>query len=161
MRGHVDPRTLKRRAQRLLQALKVYPAEVSILLTDDEEIHQLNLQFRHKDKPTDVLSFALMEGEGGMPPLPPGVPQPLGDVIISVPTAMRQVEQDGCLARLRPVLDQYQWSGEWGLKDEITFLLLHGILHLLGHDHEEPEEAAVMQGLEGEHLPTLLNLKRR
>lgn len=155
VRGQIDPRTLKRRAQKLTEALGVAPAEISILLTDDEEIHALNLEFRGKDKPTDVLSFSLLEGEGGMPPLPPGVPQPLGDVIISLETARRQAESEGCLARLWPALG-VESAPAWSLLDEVTFLLLHGVLHLIGHDHEVPEEAEVMQALESEHLPAML-----
>ncbi len=94
--------------------------EVSVLLTDDREIHALNRDYRGKDKPTDVLAFALDEGEG-----PPGL---LGDVVISVERAVIQ-------ARARRVT----------LDHELELLAVHGTLHLLGHDHAEPEEARRMR----------------
>lgn len=94
--------------------------EVSVLLTDDREIHALNRDYRGKDKPTDVLAFALDEGEG-----PPGL---LGDVVISVERAAAQ-------ARARRVT----------LDHELELLAVHGTLHLLGHDHAEPEEARRMR----------------
>jgi probable rRNA maturation factor len=94
--------------------------EVSVLLTDDREIHALNRDYRGKDKPTDVLAFALDEGEG-----PPGL---LGDVVISVERASVQ-------ARARGVT----------LDHELELLAVHGTLHLLGHDHAEPEEARRMR----------------
>lgn len=155
VRGRIWPSTIRRRAQRLLDALGESDSELSILLTDDEEIHDLNRQWRQKDKPTDVLSFSLLEG--GMVAPPPGAPRPLGDVIISLDTAGRQVAE-GCLPRLWPALGHAE-GGEapaWSLLDEITFLLIHGTLHLLGHDHMEPDEAEIMQALEARHLPGLI-----
>lgn len=97
-------------------------AEVSVLLTDDAEIHALNRDYRQKDRPTDVLAFALEEGEGGE------LDGPLGDVIISVECAARQ-------ARSRRV----------DLDHELELLAVHGTLHLLGYDHAEPEEARIMR----------------
>ena len=87
--------------------------ELSILLTDDASIKELNAQWRAKDKPTDVLSFSQLEGE----PFPGEAPC-LGDVVISMDTASRQAEKIG-----------------HSLEDEFCRLLTHGILHLLGHDH--------------------------
>jgi len=95
------------------------PLELSVLLVDDDAIRPMNLRWRSVDAATDVLSFPMNEG-----PL-------LGDVVISVETAGR---------RLRP--------GDWSLDDELLFLLIHGLLHLLGHDHEQAHERALMEAAE-------------
>ena len=96
--------------------------EVSILLTDDAEIQVLNYQYRHIDEPTDVLAFAMREGIGG-----DLNPQLLGDLVISVPTAQRQSIAHG-----------------HSLDIELAILSVHGTLHLLGYDHQTPEEAEIM-----------------
>lgn len=100
----------------MIQLLQLQKMEVSFLLTDDKRIHELNRDYRHKDKPTDVLAFAMCEGEHGE--LAGDV---LGDVIVSVPTARRQAEERGAT-----------------LIDEVTMLVAHGLLHLLGWDHDTP-----------------------
>ena len=93
-------------------------AELSLLLTDDETVHELNRTYRGVDKTTDVLSFSQREGEN--PDLWDSL---LGDVIISVEQAQRQaVEYGHSMAR------------------EVGFLTVHGVLHLLGWDHEDPED---------------------
>lgn len=97
--------------------------EVAVRLTTDAVIHELNRDYRQKDKPTDVLAFAQREGEGGH--LHPEV---LGDVVISVETAKRQAPQRGTL----------------GLYAEIRFLASHGLCHLLGYDHQDDDEEAEM-----------------
>ncbi len=94
--------------------------EVSILLCDDEEIHELNRSFRNMDRPTDVLSFGLDE------PSPDGH-QLLGDVVVSLETAKRQAVQHG-----------------HDLETETVLLALHGTLHLLGHEDGTDAELAVM-----------------
>ncbi len=94
-------------------------AELSILLTSDFEIHQLNHDYRNKDKPTDVLSFALREGEGRE-----FAGDMLGDIVISLETAERQAADRGIT-----------------LTDEVLRLLIHGTLHLLGYDHENVSRA--------------------
>ncbi len=101
--------------------------EVGILLTNDEEIRSLNAQYRHKDTPTDVLSFSQLEGEDF------SLSSALGDLVISLDTAERQAEE------LEVALDE-----------EVLRLLIHGLLHLFGYDHEEvPEsEAKRMRSLE-------------
>jgi len=109
---------LLRRVRAMIRLLQLDKAEVSIVLTNDEHIHQLNKIYRHKDRPTDVLAFAMHEGEFGA--LAGHV---LGDVIVSVETARKQAH-----ARRRPVLD------------EVTMLLAHGLLHLLGWDHRTDAE---------------------
>ncbi len=89
--------------------------EVSVYLTDDKTIRELNRAYREKDKPTDVLSFPISEEVGGW--------TVLGDIVISVDTAKRQAEYMG-----HP------------LEEEIKRLLVHGFLHLLGYDHELGKE---------------------
>lgn len=157
VRGRIPTSTLRGRAERLLVALGRPDAELVVVLTDDGEIHALNRDYRGKDAPTDVLSFPQEEGEAV--PLPPGVPRPLGDVVISLDTAARQLD-DGCLPRLWPALGATT-APPWALMDEVTFLLLHGVLHLVGHDHIEPDDAAAMEALEAELLPGLLGRRAR
>ncbi|QSO52649.1 rRNA maturation RNase YbeY [Alicyclobacillus curvatus] len=100
--------------------------EVSVSLVTDEEIHELNNTYRNVDRPTDVLSFALREGDDdGFTDFAELDFEPLGDLVISVPTALRQAQE-------------YGHSPE----REMGFLLVHGFLHLLGYDHQdEPAEA--------------------
>lgn len=103
----------------MLESLDLGEAELSVLLCDDETIRELNRRYRKKNKPTDVLAFPMQEGPG--PSFDTGV---LGDVVISLPTAARQAVQ-----RDRPIIQ------------EVTFLLAHGLLHLVGYDHATaPEE---------------------
>lgn len=106
------------RAERMLAAMRLADRELSILLCDDATIHALNRDYRHKDKPTDVLAFAMMEGAASGHA--PGV---LGDVVISLDTAARQAREHGR-----------------SLSDEVTMLLAHGLLHLLGLDHRDRTE---------------------
>jgi rRNA maturation RNase YbeY len=122
MRGRRVPalaRRLGRAARRLLAGLRLPAAEVSILLVSDREMRTLNHRWRGKDRPTDVLAFAQREGAGGAPD---GV---LGDVVISVDTARRQAAERG-----------------HGLGHEGERLLIHGLLHLLGYDHERSTREA-------------------
>lgn len=136
---HQKIRIVKKRVREaagaILAAVGCTSVELSILFVDDKEIHALNREYRKKDKPTDVLSFPMREGEFG------GInPDLLGDVVISLDTAKRQAEE----------------MGET-LEEELNFLLTHGILHLLGFDHEgTPSEARRMQAKEREIL-NLLN----
>ena len=120
-------------ARALLKHLGRPKAELSILLCDDAFIRDLNAQWRQKDEPTDVLSFAMGEGEGA-----DVNPDLLGDIVISVETAARQG------AGLGLTLDQ-----------EIRVLLVHGLLHLLGYDHVDPADAPEMRAREGELLAVL------
>lgn len=105
----------------MLAALDLPPVEVSVALVDDGTIHELNRTYRGIDRATDVLAFALREGEPV--PVAAGELEPLGDVVIAVPTARRQAERAG-----RPLLA------------ELTMLLAHGLLHLLGWDHRTDAE---------------------
>ncbi|MEB3226526.1 MAG: rRNA maturation RNase YbeY [Synechococcus sp.] len=102
--------------------------ELTLRFTDDAEIHSLNHQYRHKDQPTDVLSFAALEDDFASP-LPPGEPLYLGDIIVSVETAQRQAQER-----------------THSLKIELGWLVSHGLLHLLGWDH--PDEAQLVAMLD-------------
>ena len=111
-------------------------AEEAVTIVDDEEIHELNRQYRGMDKPTDVLSFALDEGEEDEPELIGGPEEHLyGDIIISAETALRQAEEYG-----------------HGLEREMTYLAVHGMFHLLGYDHMTEEDKAEMRAKEEEAL---------
>ena len=114
---------LRWRAEAMLDALGLKDTELSILLCDDETIRTLNRQYRKKDKATDVLAFPMQEGPG-----PTGHTGLLGDVVISVPTAARQAAEGD-----RPIVE------------EVTFLLAHGLLHLLGYDHADEREEREMR----------------
>lgn len=108
---------------------------VTVLLTDDEQIRELNRTWRGKDSPTDVLSFPA----GPRPPgLPEEEPWPLGDLALAFATTERDARALG-----RPLADHF------------THLVVHGTLHLLGFDHEEPDEAERMQALERQILAAL------
>lgn len=103
--------------------------EISLLITNDETIHLLNKEYRQKDKPTDVLSFP-MEDE-----------VMLGDIVISLDTAKNQAQER-----------------EIGLDREIAFLFIHGLLHLLGYDHETSvEDEKEMFALQEEILKKLID----
>lgn len=95
------------------------PLEVTLLLTDDDQLHALNKEYLGIDEPTDVLSFEAGETMPGMKE----DETYLGDIVISLPMAKRQAKQGG-----------------HSLKSELQLLTVHGTLHLLGYDHEEPEE---------------------
>jgi len=103
-------------------------AEVSITFVDNEKIQEINREYRGKDKPTDVISFALEEmGEGEIEIIGIDMPPVLGDIIISVPKAREQAEEYG-----------------HSFMRELGFLAVHGFLHLLGYDHETEEEEKEM-----------------
>jgi probable rRNA maturation factor len=136
----------------LLQSHITRPVEVCLTLTNDYEIRVLNAQYRQQDKATDVLSFALNEGEVFF--TPPDEPLALGDLIISMEKAVFQTKR-GALPRLLPYLQR-----TWTLQDEVSFLMLHGLLHLLGYDHIDEDEAIIMENLEHQLLPYLLGHKR-
>ncbi len=128
----VSTAVIRRRAEKMLEHLDLRGVELSVALVGDAAIHELNRTYRHKDKPTDVLSFPLHERPAGWKPkgargaeIGAGFPfdGPMGDVILSIDTARRQAESAG-----RPLLD------------ELTMLLAHGLLHLLGYDHRTNAE---------------------
>jgi len=106
--------TVVRWARAMLRAVQMPRAELSILLTDDEQMKRLNGVYRGKDRPTDVMAFAQREGEHSE-----RAGRLLGDVVVSISTASRQAKERGV-----------------ALSDELTMLLAHGLLHLLGWDHQ-------------------------
>jgi len=122
---NVPARGFRDKARRILRLLDFEDCELSVALVGDEEIRVLNERYRSLDEPTDVLSFPVDE------PLPSGR-RIIGDVIISVEKAARQARQ-----RRR------------SLDDELEVLLIHGILHNLGYDHERsPEDEREMRAME-------------
>ena len=126
----IDTLALERLATHALETENVAaPAELSLLLADDPTIRQLNHTYRATDAATDVLSFAQSEGDAFAQP--EGTAAHLGDVVISVDTAKRQAVAFGQT-----------------LQDEVSHLLVHGVLHLLGYDHEVDADAEVMRAHE-------------
>ena len=114
------------------QALKTLgiedDVEVSCVLVDDERIHEINREYRHIDRSTDVISFAMEDNDQFYVE---GMPRTLGDIFISVDHAKKQAEEYG-----------------HSLRREMCFLFTHGILHLLGYDHMTDEQEKEMFGLE-------------
>jgi probable rRNA maturation factor len=108
--------------QTTLQQAQVEQASLSVLLTDDAEIQVMNRDYRGEDRPTDVLSFP-----AGDEMTPPELAGYLGDIAISVETAVEQAAKSG-----------------HNMLDELQLLAVHGTLHLLGYDHLEPEEKEEM-----------------
>jgi probable rRNA maturation factor len=107
----VESKLLSKIAHRALEVLGLNRAELSIVLVSDPQIKRLNKLYRNKDKPTDVLSFPIGEKVNGW--------LILGDIVISVDTARRQAKEFG-----------------YSLEEELKRLLVHGLVHLLGYDHE-------------------------
>lgn len=121
------------------QALKTLDieddVEVSCVLVDDERIHEINREYRHIDRSTDVISFAMEDNDQFYVE---GMPRTLGDIFISVDHAKKQAEEYG-----------------HSLRREMCFLFTHGILHLLGYDHMTDEQEKEMFGLQDEILGAL------
>lgn len=113
-------------AERVLSAVGESRSELSLELTGDGRMQRLNREYRKKNRPTDVLAFPIREAV-----MPQGlypVTHMLGDVVISLPTVVRQAKEAGR-----------------SIDDELAMLLVHGVLHLCGYDHERnPQEAARM-----------------
>jgi probable rRNA maturation factor len=107
----------------MLRLLQLEKMELSVLLTDDDQIQELNKVYRAKDRPTDVLAVAMREGDFSAL-----AGELLGDVIISIPTARRQAGE----RKVAPLA-------------EVTMLLAHGLLHLLGWDHETERQDRAMR----------------
>jgi probable rRNA maturation factor len=113
-----------------------HDCEVSVLLTRDHKMRELNRDYRGQDKSTDVLSFAFEEDQTVR--LPPGQPRVLGDVVLSLETLERQARKNSVS---RP--------------KETAWALCHGVLHLLGYDHQTDEQESQMRDLEGKVLGAL------
>jgi probable rRNA maturation factor len=133
-----SPPVLRRRAEKMLRHLGMSGVELSIALVGDDEIHELNRTYRKKDKATDVLAFPVVEhvparpGKGSRP-APETIEGLLGDVIVSIETARRQAK-----THRRPLLA------------ELTMLLAHGLLHLIGYDHRTDAEEREMTAKTGD-----------
>jgi len=128
---HLLPKKLLQTVEKVVyEIVKTEDADteraVGLIFVDNDVIRELNRSYRGIDSPTDVLSFALDEGEDFDPC--PCNDDPLGDIYISVERAVEQAEEYG-----------------HGLEREICFLALHGMLHLLGYDHQTEAEEKVMQ----------------
>ena len=122
-----------------------YPAEVSVSFVDNEAIHKLTLEYREKDKPTDVLSFPMWEKEElSDGSALDGHAVTLGDIIISAEKAKSQAEEYG-----------------HSLEREICFLSVHSTLHLLGYDHETSEEDEVYMKTKQEDVLVKIGLPRK
>ena len=141
-RGLVDEGWARRIAQNVLKGEGVVPPyEVSLVFTDSETVRRLNRDYRGIDEPTDVLAFYMLpqkEDEDSFALPPDGVTR-LGELIISYPQAAEQAREHG-----HPT------------ERELALLIIHGILHLLGYDHEESEEEAEMRTREKELLEKCL-----
>ena len=116
--------SLPARLRRAMRAAGLDRVQVSLSLSDDDELHALNREYADEDHATDVLSFAQAEG----PVVPHGDLEPLGDIVISVEYARRQAKR--------------------GLPAELFHLAVHGLVHLLGFDHRDAAEERVMFGYE-------------
>lgn len=133
----LDTRGIRKFTQDVMDFLGCGHKELSLVLTSDTRIRELNRDYLGKDKPTNVISFAMAEGEfGNIESVM------LGDVIVSVDTAYR----DAALSGIEPL-------------DEIHYLLIHGILHLIGYDHETRKEGQKMRKKEAELFSALKNYK--
>ncbi len=119
---------IRKLARTILRELNHPDKEIGILFVDDRQIRDLNQKYLKRDHPTNVISFPMAQGK-----FPEINPQLLGDVVISVETARREAQESGL-----------------SLEEEIAFLLIHGILHLMGYDHTRGNRgrmAVVQEGL--------------
>jgi len=130
----IDQGKTKGIIKKVLQHLKVdEKTEISVLFTDDKFIRTLNNKYRGIDKPTDVLSFSLQEGAVKSPETESD--KLLGDIIISVETAQRQAD-----------------TLNHNIEKELTVLLIHGLLHLTGYNHEKDTDYKIMRKKESKIL---------
>jgi len=137
--AEVDANDLGRAIAATLLAEDRPDGEVTLLITDDEEVAAYNQQYRGVEGPTDVLSFAAQEPTPGFV-MAPEMAAYLGDIVIALPFTRRQA---AALNRT--------------LIDELRLLAVHGVLHLLGYDHAEPEEEAIMWAKQDAILAGLTN----
>ena len=126
-------------ARAVLEAEGVAGAvQAGIAITDDETVRELNGRFLGLDEPTDVLSFGLAEAGQAPFALPPEEAASLGEVVIAYPTALRQAQEAGR-----------------SVEAELAHLLVHGLRHLLGYDHQRPEDGGALRRREEEVLAAL------
>jgi probable rRNA maturation factor len=129
---------LRRIARHVLVAEGAVSTELGVVISDDATVRELNRRYLGRDEPTDVLSFGLGGKDDRPFALPPGEAVPLGEVLISYPMAVRQAEDEG-----------------HSVEAEVAHLLVHGILHLLGYDHQAAEDERIMRRREKEILADL------
>lgn len=130
---------VRKAAEQVLQKLAIpYPCELSVLITDDETIGELNSRYRGVERPTDVLAFPMGEGHRMSTPPEDMANLLMGDVVISIETAIRQAAEN-----------------HQSIEDEIALLITHGILHLMGYDDETEKELTVMRRATDEILRTI------
>ena len=133
---------IKRDATKHFAMLGLDPeTELSVVLTDNESIRTLNLKWNQNDVPTDVLSFPQYQpGE-----LPEG-PCAIGDVVISLEYAEQTLGESGHRERVEGELGEP--VDAWPIESEIAFLLIHGLLHLVGYDHDTSDAETQMKAME-------------
>ena len=134
--GSTDWHALAERAAACLVSLAPELASprlsASLLFADDATVHALNREWRGKDKPTNVLSFPMMERDDLLALAPDGPPELLGDIVLALETCAREAAEKGV-----------------SVADHTAHLVIHGLLHLAGHDHEtSPSDALAMESLE-------------
>jgi probable rRNA maturation factor len=141
----LPPASVQRWAERMLEALELAEdVELSVVLCDDAFILDLNRRFADEDHATDVLAFAAREGPGARTPRGQRARVVLGDVVISLEAARRQAGARGAT-----------------LADEVTVLLAHGLLHLVGHDHRRAAERRLMRARTSELVAAASRRSRR
>ena len=131
----INRQTLRRRVAKLLAELNYADWDLSLLVTDDAGIKEINREYRQKNKATNVLSFSMLEGE----PMP-GAPAILGDLVISAETIIKESASLG-----------------YTPEEMFYFYLIHGLLHLVGYDHEKGAREA--QAQEAENLRLFQQIK--
>ncbi len=124
----VDLSRIERTSGEILKILENEDSEISLTLVDDAGITDINRRYLGRNRPTNVIAFSMNEGDFG-----DINPTLLGDIIISSETALRDAQ-----------------AGDLSFEDELDYLIIHGVLHLLGYDHELPAEAEEMAGKEKE-----------
>ncbi|MBW1759279.1 MAG: rRNA maturation RNase YbeY [Deltaproteobacteria bacterium] len=130
----ISPEKIRQKARAILNALDSPDGELSILIVDDPQIALLNKDYLHREGPTNVIAFPMREGN-----FSDINPQLLGDVVISIETAKKEGEK-----------------ADISMEQRFTELLVHGILHLFGYDHEKTEQEAVDMQLKTDALLKLI-----
>jgi probable rRNA maturation factor len=134
----VNTLRLQRQSVAMLEKIRCPKFDVTIWLTDDERLREMNSEFRGKDKPTDILSFPLRKVDRGTQPQAYYGVRDLGQLFISVPFVQQNIRQTD------------------SLENELCFMTAHGILHLLGYNDEGTDEEAVIMEAENERLYRLV-----
>lgn len=136
--AQVRPELLERAVRAAFSAAgRACSGELTVVITDEQQIQALNRDYRGVDAPTDVLAFGEVDEQGVFVTAPDAVPY-LGDIVISYPRAAEQAA-----------------SYAHEVDDELTILVVHGVLHLLGYDHEMPQDKEEMWGVQEEALNAL------